>query len=268
MPIHEFSRTTLNPPQKIVLSKSFKSQINRVFRTFGYRISRYTPGRDYLQDIKYFLEGRSRPMIFDVGANIGQSVDRYKAEFPQSEIHSFEPSPTTFKKLKEHCRAIPGTHPWNYGVGSQPGVLPLMENTDPEMTSFLEPSSFAPEKGTLKQTTNVDVITLDAFSAEQRIDMIHLLKVDTQGFEFEVFKGAERLMQENKIALLYFEFNFSDMYKGLPSFHTVYDFLLSHNFSLVTFYQMFYQKKLVSWTDMLFINRDFYSKRAAQDPNW
>lgn len=100
------------------------------------------------------------------------------------------------------------------------------------------------------------------------IDFIHLLKVDTQGFEFEVFQGAERLMNENKIALLYFEFNFSDMYKGLPSFHTVHDFLLRHNFSLVTIYQLFYQKKPVSWTDMQFINSNFYRQRAEQDPTW
>lgn len=251
-----------------MLSKRIKSKINRVFHTFGYTISRFTPGRDYLEDVKFFLQGQPRPMIFDVGANRGQSVDRFRAAFPEAVVHSFEPSPSTFSILEQHCRGKSGVHTWNYGVGSAPGTLPLLENTDPEMTSFLEPSEFAFEKGHVKQTTNVEVVTLDSFAASHGIDFIHLLKVDTQGFEFEVFKGAERLMCENKIALLYFEFNFSDMYKGLPSFHTVYDFLLNHNFSLVTFYRLFYQKKLVSWTDLLFINRDFYRQRAEQDPTW
>jgi FkbM family methyltransferase len=251
-----------------VISTRIKRQINRVLRTFGYTLSRYTPGRDWLGDVKYFLKDRPTPLILDVGANRGQSVDQFKKAFPGAIIHSFEPSPTTYAMLSSHCKGIPNTSTWNYGVGSQPGSMPLLENTDSEMSSFLEPSEFAFEKGRTKQVTQVKVVTLDAFTAEHGMDFVDLLKVDTQGFELEVFKGATRLMNENKIALLLFEFNFSDMYKGQPSFHAVYDFLHHHNFSLVTFYQLFYQKKLVSWTDMLFINRDFYRDRVEQDPAW
>ena len=45
------------------------------------------------------------------------------------------------------------------------------------------------------------------------------------------------------------------MYKDLPSFAQVYDFLIRRDFLLVSFYQFFYQKQLASWTDALFVHK-------------
>ena len=42
------------------------------------------------------------PLIFDVGANQGQSVDYFKKTFPQCKIHCFEPDPQSFSRLKEN----------------------------------------------------------------------------------------------------------------------------------------------------------------------
>jgi len=105
---------------------------------------------------------------------------------------------------------------------------------------------------------------LDSFAIKHDIDFIHILKSDAQGFDFEVLKGASDLMEENRIALIYFEFIFSDMYKNLPSFHEVFRYLCERNYSLVTFYESHFQEELVSWTDVLFINREFYRSRVEQ----
>ena len=52
--------------------------------------------------------------------------------------------------------------------------------------------------------------------------LVDILKSDTQGYDFEVFKGAQQAMRDNRIGLLYFEFIFSDMYKNLPPFDEVF----------------------------------------------
>ena len=153
---------------------------------------------------------------------------------------------------------------WNLGVGSTNTTLAFQENEYSDMSSFLSPSECS--WGKIVRTTSVQVTTVDSFVQDHDIDFIHVSKSDTQGFDFEVFKGASHLMEENRIALIYFEVIFSDMYKNLPSFYEVFRYLSERNFSLVTFYQSHFQNELISWTDVLFINREFHHKRVEQEP--
>ena len=92
------------------------------------------------------------------------------------------------------------------------------------MSSFLAPSEFA--WGNVEKTTEVEVVTLDSFSVENNINFIHILKSDTQGYDLEVFKGAEGLMRQNQIGLIYCELIFSNMYKNM-SLHFMRSFASS-----------------------------------------
>jgi len=216
-----------------------KTAIRRIVRNCGLDIVRYhgeqQVGVDPFADMHRFLEGNRRPVILDVGGNVGQSVEKFKTRFADSIIHSFEPSPLTFEKLKANCGKYTVVNTWNLGVGSSNTTLAFQENEHSVMSSFLSPSEFS--YGNIVRTTSVKVTTLDTFARDHNIDFIHILKSDTQGYDYEVFKGASGLMEENRIALVYFEFIFSDMYKDLPSFHDVFRYLSERNFSLVTFYE-------------------------------
>ena len=213
-------------------------------------------------DIKFFLKDVECPTIFDIGANLGQSVDHFRETLQNPIIHSFEPSPATYAKLSTRCRCMPGVKTWNYGVGSCKATLPFTENICSDMSSFLEPGESC--WGKVEKVTNVEVLTLDSFVKEQGVEYVHVLKSDTQGYDFEVFKGAEELMNEERIGLIYFEFIFSDMYKNLPAFHEVFRFLTAHRFSLVSFYKSHFQQDLVSWADALFINASYNKRRLEQ----
>jgi FkbM family methyltransferase len=240
-----------------------KQFIRYLAQRAGYDIVRYSDigsfGISPFADVQCFLKDISQPTILDVGANVGQSVDRFLHLFPSSRIHAFEPSPSTYEKLKVHCRGQQNVTPWNLGIGSTSGMLEFIENSHSDMSSFLVPSEMS--WGHVTKRTNAEVKTLDLFAKEQGIECIHLLKSDTQGYDYEVFKGARELMKANMIALIYFEFIFSDMYKNLPDFDKVFRFLLDEGFLLVSFYDIHYQKELASWTDVLFINHKFYRNR-------
>ena len=241
--------------------KNMKRLIRDLLRSIGYEVTRSSPrplGLDPFQDMGFFLKGLKSPIILDVGANIGQSVDKFKRAFPDSFIHSFEPSPRTYAKLSEHCNGLNGVKTWNYGVGSRQATLPFLENTHPDMSSFLAPGEFC--WGKVEKTTSVNVLTLDSFAKEQDVEFVHILKSDTQGYDLEVFKGAEGLMRENRIGLIYFEVIFSNQYKDLPAYHEVFRFLSERNFSLVAFYRANFQQDLISWTDALFINIDYHQR--------
>jgi len=219
----------------------------------GYDIIRCNPkdpGRDPFLDMTRFLTGVRRPLIFDVGANLGQSIAQLHEAFPGAVIHSFEPSPTTYAELKRRSQGMADVNLWNLGVGASTGSLPLLENSDSDMSSFLAPGPTA--WGNIVQTSAVPVVTLDDFTAQKQIEHVHVLKSDTQGYDFEVLKGCERLFAENRIDLIYYEVIVSHMYDSLPAFYDVFRFLAERGFSLVSLYDQHYQNGMLSWTDVLF----------------
>jgi FkbM family methyltransferase len=240
------------------MKRKFRSIVNRnIFNKFGYDIVRFRRdemGKFPLRDMARFLHN-DHPLIFDVGANEGQTLQSFHFEFPRGTIHSFEPSPTTFAKLKEQASEFENVHLWNCALGSSPGPGRFLENSSSVMSSFLPLGKLG--WGTITKETLVEVKTIDQFCREQAIERIDILKSDTQGFDLEVFKGAEQTIRTNRIGLIFCEIIFSDMYENLPSVSDVYDFLTARDFLLVSFYQFHFQRQLASWTDALFVHQSY-----------
>jgi FkbM family methyltransferase len=234
-----------------------KRKVREFVRNFGIDIAKYTAdtrGIDSYHDI-FQIINCEKPMIFDIGANTGQTINNFKQIFKNCTINSFEPSPSTFEILKKNSDKMENVQIWNSGVGSSISTLLLNENTGSDMSSFLELGNAG--WGEIKNKTEVAVTTIDQFCLEQNIEIIDVLKIDTQGYEHEVFKGAVKSMLENKIGLLYFEVTFIDMYKGLPSFSTLYDFAINHGFELIAIYPIKYKNKKAGWTDVLFKHKNY-----------
>ena len=227
----------------------------------GYYVRRASSlGVSPFSDMKRFVPADVTPLVLDVGANVGQSVARFKGAFPSSIIHSFEPGPEAFQKLSQNISGRQGVSAWNFAVGSKVGRQRFPENTNSDMSSFLELSGAS--WGEVTKESIVEVITIDRFLEDQNIASVDILKSDTQGYELEVFKGAEQAMRNKQIGLVYFEFIFSDMYKNLPTFDEVFRYLIDRDFSLVSIYELHYQNRLAGWCDALFVNKQYYAKSA------
>ena len=243
------------------IKKYTKKLIYKIFRKLarklGYDIIQLPKeklGIDPYLDMKKFVVA-DFPVLFDVGANYGQTIDEFTEVFPNSTIHSFEPSPDVFDFLVRKAAKIKNIQVWNYGVGSSPKTLVLNENSHQNMSSFLTMGKEG--WGSIEKQTSVTMTTIDLFFKEQNIKKIDALKIDTQGFELEVLKGAQQCMKENKIGLLYFEVTFIDMYKNLPTFGELYDFVIKNGFELVSVYPIKYKNKLAGWTDVLFKHKNY-----------
>jgi len=242
--------------------KFLKSSIRKAFQIFGYDCikTKFPPGKrmgiDPFTDMAYFLEGNQTPVICDVGANEGQTVDKFKKLFPASIIHSFEPSKETFQCLKSNIKKFDSVTAWNFGLGAEAQTLQFNENTLSSMSSFL-PST--PETwGLVKQVNSVEVQTLDQFAANNKLPCIDVLKIDTQGYEYEVLKGSINLLKDRKIKLVYLEVTMGFMYQHLPPLSLILSFLESKNFSVVSFYDQHheYPKGTLHWCDILFVNEE------------
>jgi FkbM family methyltransferase len=80
------------------------------------------------------------------------------------------------------------------------------------MSSFL-----APERdcwGEIALRSQVKLETMDDYTSLNQISYVDILKIDTQGFELEVLKGAARMMREHRIRLIYAELIFSECTKA------------------------------------------------------
>lgn len=231
--------------------------LRKIARRLGYDIIPFESEKMGIcpyRDMAKFVT-RDQPVLFDVGANYGQTIDDFREVLQDAVIHSFEPSPDVFGPLKNKASKMRNVHVWNYAVGASPGSLVLNENTHQNMSSFLEIGEDG--WGTIEHKTTVPVTTIDEFCKEQKIERIDVLKIDTQGFELEVFKGALNSMRNNKIGLLYFEVTFIDMYKGLPGLAELFEFAVNNGFELVAIYPIKYRNNMAGWTDILFKNRNY-----------
>lgn len=243
-----------------------KYLFRRQLRRRGYDIVRFKDfglGVDSLSDMQKLLADETSPMVFDVGANIGQSVNRFRIAFRSPTIHSFEPSPDAYRELLLHCRSLPDVHVWNCGVGDQDGVQLFHESDKSVMSSLLMPGEACRDGVT--RSYEVDVVSIDQFAVRNEIAFIHVLKSDTQGFDLEVLKGAHQLIKLQRIGLLYFEVNFCELYQGQPKVHEMFEFLENNGYSFVSFYEMKFRRRRAAWADALFVCDDFLEKQIARE---
>lgn len=167
-----------------------------------------------------------QPVFYDVGGNKGDYTLMLKKSFPKANITTFEPNPNTFKKLKENIKD--SNTLINKGVGEENGELNLFfdSNNNTSVQASSNPEILKQIANTNDLTSvKIDIIKLDDFVKEAQID---LLKIDVEGFELEVLKGAKKLLKENKIRIIQFEFNevnviqrrfLKDFYDFLPNFN-------------------------------------------------
>ncbi len=159
--------------------------------------------------LKEKLKEVNRPIIFDVGANIGKYTSLLHSHYPNALIHSFEPSKQTFSQLKHEIVKYSNVFAHNTALGSKKG----------EQTLFKPKNDFSSHStlhsgvidGLLNQSEveeeRVNIETLDSFCEKNEIKRIHFLKIDTEGHELEVLRGAEKLINSGAIDIIQFEFN-------------------------------------------------------------
>ena len=229
-----------------------KTVIKHALSSLGYEIrSTQNVGRDPFRDMSHFVTSSS-PVLFDVGANIGQTVKKLRQHFKRSTIHAFEPSVSTFQTLRERTLGITGLHLVNIGLGSRPEIKTFIENQRSDMSSFLDPGRDC--WGSVKQRVSFELDTIDEYCGRVGVDRIDVLKSDTQGFELEVLRGASRMFQRKRIRLIYLEMIFSAIYLGLPGIDEIFKFLFDRGFRVVSFYDMHYQNRQLAWTDVLLVD--------------
>lgn len=142
-------------------------------------------------------------VVFDAGANVGDWTAEALAINAAAQYHLFEPSPTTFAHLQR--RAFPANVRLNnIGLGADEGEMDLFIFGD-----GLGTNSLYDRRGTdavERRRERVRITTLDAYCAGHGIERIDFLKIDVEGHEIQVLRGAAGLFRARRIRIVQFEY--------------------------------------------------------------
>ena len=170
----------------------------------------YISGEQYVikQVLKQHLNQQSI-ILFDVGANCGDYSKELRSEFPNAEIFAFEPNPHTFEKLakslrseNDHCYCVGMSHK----VECQT-IYTYVNELDSQHASIYKDVFLNVHHATDISSIDIQLTTIDEFCEKNHIERIDFLKIDVEGYEFDVLLGAKRMLEKNRIHIIQFEFN-------------------------------------------------------------
>jgi FkbM family methyltransferase len=209
---------------------------------------------------KKILAAAEPGVIFDIGANRGDTTAAYAKYFPESMIYSFEPFPESCDKLKARFKDNPKIRIIEMAISNRQGMLDFYSNADSATNSLLpvggeaERWSDMPDAVVLKDVVKVPATTIDDFCAKEGIDRIMIMKMDMQGGELQALEGAKKMLTGKGISLIFSELLFVPLYVGQAEYHQVCGLLAKFGYRLFDMYSCAYDRSgKVKWCDGLFV---------------
>ncbi len=221
-----------------------KQIIKRALLACGYELRRATSSEtDAFRQQRLLVGDTPARTIFDVGANVGDVARQYRALFPDARVYAFEPFPETYKVLERRSQGDPKLVTCNLALGRASGSANLQVNASSATNSLLETEESAGSfwgGGVLETLTavSVGITTIDAFCDMNGIDNIDILKIDTQGTERDVLRGAEKMLSAGKIQLVYSELIVAPTYKDQAKPYELIELLDGFGYSLFGLYNL------------------------------
>ena len=188
-------------------------------------------------------------VLIDVGAHDGDTINEFLKIFSVKKIYAFEPSKRNFDKLKEKTKKIKKIFSLEIdinqvGLGQKNDVLILNEITDGVSNTFnslnLNSTYFKKKKtittlfGIKKFIDNkvpTKIIPLKDFMLQKKINNVDLIKIDTEGFEYNILLGLEDYIK--KIKFILFEHHYDNMLIKNYKFGDIHKLLKDNGFKKI-----------------------------------
>ena len=207
----------------------YRAVIQDLVRKTGYQVVRFPLMR--------YFQAEDINVVLDVGANRGQYAQELRKLGYQGSIISFEPVDAAFEQLATVSADDALWTTVHTALGSSDGEVPINVSSNTVSSSILEVNSehqrVVPESRAV-ETAVVPVRRLDAvFGNYARPGDRVFLKIDTQGYELEVLRGATGVLEA--VSGLQLELSLSTLYEGQPLVEDIIAFLRDHQFAPVWF---------------------------------
>jgi len=207
--------------------------------------------------LKRIITKANPTVVIDVGGNKGQyrALLRKKVGY-DGPICTFEPIKSLAEKMKKQAETDHNWHIFSYALGAENGEKNFNVMETSSFSSFLAPSK---QKVNYPGNTvsNVQIVTmrrLDSLAENLAeygsLDRI-FLKMDTQGFDLEVFAGAAGL--HNRLVGLQSEVSVLPIYSGMPSYTAAIATYESSGFEIAALCPVNFHEERVVEFDCLFL---------------
>ncbi len=215
---------------------SIQHELAKLAWKIGYSISRFTPATHPIARRKQILASHKIDTILDIGANSGQFARQMRRDIGfTNRILSFEPLSSAYKLLKSNAKNDPAWEVFNFAIGEteEEREINIAENSESSSLLSMLPAHLksAPDSNYIGKET-IKIKTLDSLFSDlcgtaQNIYM----KIDTQGFESQVLKGAEKSLP--KINTVQMEMSLVPLYEGELLFNEMLMLMGNKGYTLI-----------------------------------
>jgi len=131
----------------------------------------------------------SPSIVFDVGANVGQSIQPLRGMFPHATIHSFEPAPSTFAELMRGFGSVDRSVLHQMAIGARDGFASFTDKPLSVANRIVEGGE-----------PNIQIARIDSICRDLGLADIGYLKIDAEGHELEILAGCGHFL--GKISMI------------------------------------------------------------------
>jgi FkbM family methyltransferase len=200
--------------------------------------------RDFAMHLGEILRKLDVEVVIDVGANLGQYGDFLRKQVGYSgKILSVEPIREIADALERHAAADSNWRTFRGAVGSYDGEADLNVAQSSKLSSFLKPvrvgSQIFDENNVAIRTERVPILRLDSLLRQFELDPVRqsiYLKLDTQGYDFEIMKSSAETVRE--LAGMQTELSLVPLYAAMPSFSEVLTWVQGQGFDVTGMYSV------------------------------
>lgn len=202
--------------------------------------------------------------FIDAGACRGDFTAFLVGAFPDASVHALEPDPALCEVVSRF-REIANVHAWQVALQEKRGFAKLHVHEDPGTSSLLARPAHGPRyyhrSDRVLATIDVPALSLDEFIAERGASSIALLKLDTQGSELSILRGARKALERATIDAIYTEFFLVPHYEGAPLLGDLIAVLNSFGYSLFDLFKGPYASNgQLRFGDAIFVSPQFRAR--------
>ena len=173
--------------------------------------------------------------VLDVGVNRGTVARHLLRLFPERPTYLIEPLPQQVPFLRERFAKHPNVEVAETAFGDREGRIGF--NVCEQLgTSSIYGNEEARARGLSRfdmiERIEVDLTTLDAFCEGRGIERVACMKIDAQGSEHAILEGGARMLAEERVDILMFEYFSAPYYDGVPLLGDILGTLSRHRYGL------------------------------------
>lgn len=157
------------------------------------------------------IQNRKNTVFFDVGANKGDFTKLILKYHPNATVFAFEPN----KKLINNFPKSDRIKLFNIALGNEIKKEDMVFYNDTCKSTIIYDVHEQLYRSKKHYIEKIDILTIDFIKNSEKIDTIDFLKIDVEGYEYEVLLGAMNSIENNEISIIQFEFNIMNLFRKI-----------------------------------------------------